>query len=129
MCRGTINEVKDSSVVFRLLSNNKELLIPASRIDMMQVNQEKGGGGRTATKGFALGALFGVGLALIPGSSNDEGFSISGGDLAPVFGFVGELFGGLVGAAMHTTTIEIPINGDQRNFQMQKEKIRRLSLD
>ncbi len=132
--KGTLLDFDDSSIMFQTKNNSPATVLPITHINYMEIKK----GRRQSRMGSVVkGAFFGgaIGAALgglIYYMSYEDNLFFSRGNSVIIGaisgGPLGFAAGGVLGGLSYTPKLKIPIHGSQRNFDLQKEKIRQLGL-
>jgi hypothetical protein len=133
---GEIYMTSDSFLViknkaFNEKPSSKEQLkyvnVPVTDIDFIKVNKKNSGG-----NGFIAGALIGTLAGTLIGlfSKDDSGgiVSVSSGEKTLMYAGVGFAAGGLIGLAIGSAKIVIPINGKKENYDSKRKEILQYSI-
>ena len=117
-----LTEIKDSSISIMEKKDFKTKSIMIEDIDKLHFRKSNRG-----SKGFLYGALAGFGSGLILGiiSGNDPPgtVSLSRDQKGIFYGIAFTLPGALIGGIIGSSKVNVPINGNQKNYNSQRTKL------
>ena len=126
--KGYLTEIADSAVIVTNLSTSESQIVNVDVMNEIKFKR-KGGLGRGLLYGAIVGMASGAVLGYLSGDS-DRGIIRAAEDKALVLGIAlsipGAIIGGIIG---HNTKIKIPINGNQKTYERQKEKLKKYKLN
>ena len=135
---GYLREVKDSAIVFSNHLSKLEPIYETQNLDVKNIETLKFRKKGSVGMAMVIGALTGLGIGALLGyaGGDDKKSSSSGLDFnfnftssaeakAVVGGVAGSFFGALIGLAVGSAKIKVPINGNQKSFTRQKENLKK----
>jgi hypothetical protein len=134
--KGTLYKIKDSSILVMKVAEKNVYSVDRSEMIKIQVNytetikvRRNGNIGR----GFLIGALSGVAVGTMIGfikgdDPKEYWIRFSAEDYALIYGITLGIGGGLLGGAIGSAKIKIPINGSFENFNKERSRLKKYSL-